>query len=67
MKKVKKPKNVKMNLTLSVEFYELLKKNAQEDYIKVATYVKRFLMKNLLEQHNDLSKCLTGNEKGMGC
>jgi hypothetical protein len=61
MRKVKKTKNVKMNLTLSQEFYHLLQQNAQNDYVKVATWTKQFLMKNLKGDKLE-KKCLTENE-----
>jgi hypothetical protein len=57
--------NVKINLSLSNEFYEVLQKNAKQDYVKVATWTKQFLMKNLLDQHNTEAKCLTQNEATM--
>jgi len=65
MSTTKKNQNVKMNLTLPEEFYQVLKENAQNDYVKVATWTKQFLMKNL---HGDKleKKCLTENEAAMG-
>ena len=56
---MKNQQNVKMNLSLDKEFYELLQENAKQDYVKVATWTKQFLMKNLLEKNNSESKCLT--------
>lgn len=61
MKKTRKNQVIKMNLTLSQDFYELLKENAGNDYMKVATWTKRFLMKSLLDRHNAESKCVTQN------
>ena len=58
-------KNVKMNLTLPEEFYQVLKKNAQNDYVKVATWTKQFLMKNLRGDKLK-KKCVTSNEAAMG-
>jgi hypothetical protein len=46
-----KKENVKMNLTLSREFYEFLKEKSSQDYMKTATWVKRFLMKHLLDEN----------------
>ena len=46
-----KKENVKMNLTLSREFYEFLKEKSSQDYMKTATWVKRFLMKHLLSDN----------------
>ncbi len=65
MTKIKRIKNVKMNLTLSPEFYHVLQMNAQNDYVKVATWTKQFLMKNL-EGDKLEKKCLTSNEAAMG-
>jgi len=42
-----KKKNVKMNLSFDWEFYQLLKQNAANDFMKVATWTKRFLMMRL--------------------
>jgi hypothetical protein len=61
MKKTRKSQVIKMNLTLTQEFYELLKENARNDYMKVATWTKRFLMKSLLDRHNAENKSLTQN------
>jgi len=49
MKEISKTKNVKMNLTIPPEFYMVLQQKAQEDYVRVATWTKQFLMKNLDE------------------
>lgn len=67
MKKIKKQQVVKMNLSLEREFFELLQEKAKQDYVRVATWVKQYLMKNLLEKNNSDDKCLTQNERtGMG-
>ena len=63
---MKKIKNVKMNLTISPEFYQVLQENAQSDYVKVATWTKQYLMKCLLEKNNMESKCITQNGTTMG-
>ena len=65
MKKIKKQQVVKMNLSLEREFFELLQEKATKDYVRVATWVKQYLMKNLLE-NNDDSNCLTQNGNTMG-
>lgn len=65
MSTTRKIQNVKMNLTLPVEFYQVLKENAQNDYVKVATWTKQFLMKNLRGDKLE-KKCLTKNEAIMG-
>ncbi len=64
MKKIKKPQIVKMNLTLSREFYQVLQQQAQSDYMKVATWTKQFLMKNLNENKLD-SNSLNNDENGI--
>lgn len=43
--------NVKMNLTLPKGFYELLQHESRSDFMKTATWVKRFLMRHLLVEH----------------
>lgn len=52
--------NVRLNLSLSQEFYELLKQKSKNDYVQVGTWVKSYLMKNLLQGDKD-EKCLTQN------
>ncbi len=66
MKKMKTQHIVKMNLSLDKDFYELLQDRAEKDYVKVATWTKQFLMKNLLEKNNSDSKCLTKDGTTMG-
>jgi hypothetical protein len=61
MKRIKKSTNVKMNLSLEKDFYDLLQENAKKDYVKVATWVKQYLKKGLLEKNNSDAKCLTQN------
>jgi len=51
---------VKLNITIDPEFYELLQQNASMDYVKVSTWTKQFLMKNL--HKNDSTKNITKNE-----
>lgn len=53
--------SVKMNLTLSRDFYEILKKHARNDYAKPATWTKIYLMKTLLDNKPDFN-LLTENE-----
>jgi hypothetical protein len=66
MKRMKKTQNVKMNLSLERDFYELLQERAKNDYVKVATWTKQYLKKGLLEKNNsDDSKCLTKNGTNM--
>ena len=65
MKKLHEQDNVKMNLTLTREFYELLQGKAKGDFVRVATWTKQFLMKHLLEQHNTELKTSNQNEHKM--
>lgn len=65
MKKIKK-QNVKMNLTLEKDFFELLQERAKKDYVKTATWTKQYLMKKLLEKNNSDINCLTQNGNRMG-
>jgi len=51
MKKINKNQNVKMNLTLTKEFYSVLQQSAKNDFMKTATWTKQFLMKNLIEKN----------------
>ncbi len=51
MKNTKK-QTIKMNLSLEKDFYGLLQKRAREDYVKVSTWTKQFLMRNLLDRDN---------------
>jgi len=61
MKRIKKSTNVKMNLSLEKDFYDLLQENAKKDYVKVATWVKQYLKKGLLEKNNSDSKSINQN------
>jgi len=65
MKKEEKSEkdNVKMNLTLPAGFYQLLQHESKMDYMKTATWVKRFLMKHLLLEHKKESKRGLSDEK----
>jgi hypothetical protein len=53
---------VKLNLTLSRDFYEVLVEKASADYMKTATWTRRFLMKSL-DENNPYVKSLIENEK----
>jgi len=46
-KTVRKPYG-KMNLTLDLDFYQFLRQKAREEHLPVSTYVKKYLMDNLL-------------------
>ncbi len=65
METLKTKKTVKMNLTLTQEFYDLLQQNAKNDYVRTATWTKQFLMKNLCGDKLE-KKCLTENGTVMG-
>lgn len=49
----KENKNVKMNLTLSREFYVLLKNESAKDFMKVSTCVKQLLMKSMYNKREN--------------
>ena len=66
MSTTRKIQNVKMNLTLPVEFYQVLRENAQNDYVKVATWTKQFLMKNLQQGDKSVKNSVTENDATMG-
>ena len=53
MKKIKNPK-VKMNLSIDKDFFELLQKKAQDEYVCVATWTRQYLMKCLLDKNNSI-------------
>ena len=56
-----KLERVKMNLSLEKEFYDFLLEQAEQDYMRVATWTMQYLKKNLLS-NNKASKRLTENE-----
>ncbi len=43
-------KNIKMNLTIDANFYQTLQKLAEKDHLKVSTWTKQFLMRQVEEQ-----------------
>ncbi len=51
MNKLKKH-TVKMNITMSQEFYDYLKELASKDYLKPSTWVKQHLMKSVLDGYH---------------
>ena len=65
MTSTKKKQVVKINLTLTREFYQLLQSNAKNDFMKTATWTKQYLMRSLIERNNKESKCKTKNENEM--
>jgi len=56
-----KLERVKINLSLEKEFYDFLFEQAQQDYMRVATWTTQFLKKSLLEKNNK-AKCQMKNE-----
>lgn len=62
MKKSKKEEVVKLTLTLKKDFYNLIQQKAEDEFLKVATYIRRLLKQNLLEKNNSDFKSLTQNE-----
>ena len=51
-KTVRKPYG-KMNLTLEMDFYQFLRQKAREEHLPVSTFVKKYLMDNLLENDTE--------------
>jgi predicted DNA-binding ribbon-helix-helix protein len=51
MNKLKKH-TVKMNLTMSQEFYDYLQELADKEYLRVSTFVKQLIMKSVLDGHH---------------
>ena len=58
MKKEQEEK-IRITLLLDYSFYELLREKAKNDYVKIATWIKQFLMKSLLGKNNSDIKILT--------
>ncbi len=51
MTKLKKH-TVKLNISMSKEFYTYLQELAGKDYLKVSTYVKQLLMRTVLDGYH---------------
>ncbi|MCG6189117.1 hypothetical protein [Maribellus maritimus] len=62
MKKSKEQEVVKLTLTLKKDFYDLIQQKAEDEFLKVATYIRRLLKQNLLDKNNSDLKSLTQNE-----
>ncbi len=62
MKKSKEQEVVKLTLTLKKDFYDLIQQKAEDEFLKVATYIRRLLKQNLLDKNNSDFKSLTQNE-----
>jgi len=56
----------KISISVDDSFHEILKQKARQDYVKVATWIQQFLMKNLLDKNNGAEvKCSTKDGKEM--
>ncbi len=64
-KNMKLEMNKRMNLTLTRESYELLKKQAKLEHLLPSTYAKQILLKNLPINNNDENEFTTKNGKDM--
>ena len=48
---------VKMNLSLDKDFYDIIKRNAELNYVRPATWAKQVLMRSILKNNNDENTC----------
>ena len=64
MKKEQEEK-IRITLLLDYSFYELLREKAKNDYMKIATWIKQYLMKSILGKNNSDIKILTKDGKEM--
>lgn len=48
-----KKKNIKMNLTLNADFYQTLKKLSEHNHLKISTWTKQFLMRQIHDKLNN--------------
>ncbi len=51
MKKPRKVKSIKLNITLDKDFFNLLQEKARADYMRISTKAKQLLYKALLEKN----------------
>lgn len=63
MKKESKKQNVRVNLSIDPDFYELLKENARLNYVKVATYATQQLKRSFFDTPNCNCQNPTTDEK----
>lgn len=49
----KSKRTVRLYLTVSPDFYQLVAKKAEEDYVKLATWTTQYLMRNLIVNQNN--------------
>jgi hypothetical protein len=59
----KKKKKVRLYLTVDKKFYDQLIEKAKRDYMKVATWTTRYLMKELSEYNKPDSLTSNPNER----
>lgn len=62
---MKTENNKRMNITLSKEFYDELKKQARREHLLPSTFAKQLLMKSLPINNNEENQCITKNGKSM--
>lgn len=61
MTKNREQKHVKMNLCIDKDFFDLLQEKADDEFMRVSTWTKWYLMKNLLD-NNKKVKTIRENE-----
>ncbi len=59
MNKEKHFQYVRLNLVLSSDFYNVLKMYADKEFVRVGTWTKSFLLKNLHAGDKKFEDCLT--------
>ena len=61
---MKKNHDQQVRLTLSIDrdFFEVLEQSAHRDFLKVATFVKRHLMKTITPNSTEVNKCITNGK-----
>jgi hypothetical protein len=58
---VKTRKHGKLNMTLPMEFLQLLRSRAEEEHLPTATFTRKFLMDHM-EKNNGIEKCILTDE-----
>ncbi len=56
MTKNREQKHVKMNICLNRDFFNLLQQQADNDFMRVSTWTRWYLMKNLLDGNKNLKR-----------
>ena len=59
MKQEKHSHHIRLNLVLSSDFYNVLKSFADKEYVRVGTWTKSYLLKNLNPGDKKFEDCLT--------